>query len=95
MVRTPARFAGKVPGVLGICVVGRACAPGPRASHRIVRQRRPAVAALGPVQLQPSELAKWAAVLFLAWWLTRPSLDSTVSSAASCPRSSRSASSAC
>jgi cell division protein FtsW len=28
---------------------------------------------LGPIQVQPSELAKWAAVLFLAWWLTRPS----------------------
>ena len=27
---------------------------------------------LGPIQIQPSELAKWAAVLFLAWWLTRP-----------------------
>jgi cell division protein FtsW len=26
---------------------------------------------LGPVQIQPSELAKWAAVLFLAYWLTR------------------------
>jgi cell division protein FtsW len=26
---------------------------------------------LGPVQLQPSELAKWAAVLFLAAWLTQ------------------------
>ena len=26
---------------------------------------------LGPVQIQPSELAKWAAVLFLAFWLTR------------------------
>ena len=26
---------------------------------------------LGPVQIQPSELAKWAAVLFLAVWLTR------------------------
>src|SRR5256714_5057735 len=25
---------------------------------------------LGFTQLQPSELAKWAAVLFLAWWLT-------------------------
>lgn len=23
----------------------------------------------GPVQIQPSELAKWAVVLFLAWWL--------------------------
>jgi cell division protein FtsW len=32
---------------------------------------------LGPVQIQPSELAKWAAVLFLAYWLSRPkaSLD--------------------
>ena len=26
---------------------------------------------LGPVQVQPSELAKWAVVLFLAWWLAR------------------------
>lgn len=25
---------------------------------------------LGPVQVQPSELAKWAAVLFLAWWMS-------------------------
>jgi cell division protein FtsW len=32
---------------------------------------------LGPVQIQPSELAKWSAVLFMAYWLTRPkaSLD--------------------
>src|SRR3954469_14411825 len=26
---------------------------------------------MGFTQLQPSELAKWAVVLFLAWWLTR------------------------
>jgi cell division protein FtsW len=26
---------------------------------------------LGVTQLQPSELAKWAVVIFLAWWLTR------------------------
>jgi cell division protein FtsW len=26
---------------------------------------------LGPVQVQPSELAKWAAVLFLSYWLTQ------------------------
>lgn len=25
---------------------------------------------LGPVRVQPSELAKWGSVLFLAWWLT-------------------------
>jgi cell division protein FtsW len=30
---------------------------------------------LGPVGVQPSELAKWATVLFLAWWLTRINLD--------------------
>jgi cell division protein FtsW len=29
---------------------------------------------LGPVQIQPSELAKWAVVLFLAWWLTDQTL---------------------
>jgi cell division protein FtsW len=27
---------------------------------------------LGPIQIQPSELAKWSAVLFMAYWLTRP-----------------------
>ena len=30
---------------------------------------------LGPLQIQPSELAKWAAVLFLAWWLANPPVD--------------------
>ena len=30
---------------------------------------------LGPTQLQPSELAKWATVLFLAWWLARPPVN--------------------
>src|SRR5688572_18728907 len=26
---------------------------------------------IGPLQVQPSELAKWSLVLFLAWWLAR------------------------
>src|SRR3954454_17795159 len=26
---------------------------------------------LGPIQVQPSEVAKWASVVFLAWWLAR------------------------
>ena len=30
---------------------------------------------LGPVQVQPSELAKWATVFFMAWWLTRGPVD--------------------
>ncbi len=30
---------------------------------------------LGPLQLQPSELAKWAVVLFLSWWLTNRPLN--------------------
>lgn len=30
---------------------------------------------LGPVQVQPSEIAKWAIVLFLAWWLTSAPVD--------------------
>ena len=27
---------------------------------------------LGPTQVQPSEVAKWTVVLFLAWWMSRP-----------------------
>jgi cell division protein FtsW len=30
---------------------------------------------LGPLQVQASELAKWAVVLFMAWWLTHQPLD--------------------
>ncbi|HVT88141.1 MAG TPA: putative peptidoglycan glycosyltransferase FtsW [Tepidisphaeraceae bacterium] len=30
---------------------------------------------LGPVQVQPSELAKWGVVVFLAWWLTQCPVD--------------------
>jgi cell division protein FtsW len=32
---------------------------------------------LGPIQLQASELAKWACVLFLAYWLAFPPVDLT------------------
>ena len=30
---------------------------------------------MGPIQIQPSELAKWSVVVFLAWWLARPPVD--------------------
>ena len=30
---------------------------------------------LGPIQVQPSEIAKWCVVVFLAWWLARPPVD--------------------
>jgi cell division protein FtsW (lipid II flippase) len=30
---------------------------------------------LGPIQVQPSEMAKWGVVLFLAWWLSRRPVD--------------------
>ena len=30
---------------------------------------------LGPIQVQPSELGKWAIVLFLSWWLTHRPLN--------------------
>ena len=32
---------------------------------------------LGPIQVQPSEIAKWSVVVFLAWWLARPATDLT------------------
>ena len=32
---------------------------------------------IGPLTLQPSELAKWAMPLFLAWWCVRPGTDLT------------------
>lgn len=32
----------------------------------------------GPLVLQPSELAKWATVLFLAWWLTHKPTDAFI-----------------
>lgn len=30
---------------------------------------------LGPLQVQPSEIAKWGVVVFLAWWLTAQPVD--------------------
>jgi cell division protein FtsW len=30
---------------------------------------------LGPIQVQPSEVGKWAVVLLLAWWLARPPVN--------------------
>jgi cell division protein FtsW len=30
---------------------------------------------MGPIQIQPSELAKWAVVIYLAWWLTHQPLS--------------------
>ena len=30
---------------------------------------------LGPIQIQPSEVAKWSIVIFLAWWLARPPVN--------------------
>jgi cell division protein FtsW len=30
---------------------------------------------LGPIQVQPSELAKWGMVVFLAWWLSSPPVN--------------------
>jgi cell division protein FtsW len=30
---------------------------------------------LGPIQVQPSEVAKWSVVVFLAWWLARPPVN--------------------
>jgi cell division protein FtsW len=30
---------------------------------------------LGPTQVQPSEVAKWTVVLFLAWWMSRPKVN--------------------
>ena len=72
--------AGKVwrnPAVWGLIVAIGMCAlvlvPIPGVTKAVNGARRWIL--LGPVQVQPSELAKWATVLFLAWWLSARPLN--------------------
>jgi cell division protein FtsW len=67
------------PAVLGLLVAGAMCAlvlvriPG--LTKEVNGARRWIL--LGPIQVQPSELAKWAAVVFLAWLLAARPFDLT------------------
>jgi cell division protein FtsW len=62
----------RVPAVWAIALAVFACAlvlvPIPGVTKAVNGARRWIL--LGPVQVQPSEMAKWATVLFLAWWLS-------------------------
>jgi cell division protein FtsW len=69
----PSRRQSIVLWVLGISVLACAAVLVPGIGTAINGARR--WIKLGPVQIQPSELAKWAAVLFTAWWLCRPQTD--------------------
>jgi cell division protein FtsW len=67
---TPAWRAAPVLGLLlaaGLCSLVLVNIPG--VTKEVNGARRWVL--LGPVQVQPSELAKWAMVLFLAWWLAK------------------------
>lgn len=57
--------------VLAIALCGLVLVPG--IGHEVNGARR--WIKLGPIQLQPSELAKWAVVIYLAWFFTRRPLD--------------------
>ncbi|HEX8916541.1 MAG TPA: FtsW/RodA/SpoVE family cell cycle protein [Humisphaera sp.] len=67
----------RAPAVWLLLVAGFTCTAVliPGLGHEINGARR--WIKLGPVQLQPSELAKWAAVLFTAYWLSRPNTDAS------------------
>lgn len=54
--------------VLGVAVLACTLVLIPHVGKEVNGARR--WLTLGPIQVQPSELAKWASVLFLAWWLT-------------------------
>ena len=69
--------AWRSPAVWGLIVAIGMCAlvlvPIPGVTKAVNGARRWIL--LGPVQVQPSELAKWATVLFLAWWLSARPLN--------------------
>jgi cell division protein FtsW len=67
----------RTPAIWGLLVAIGLCAlvlvPIPGVTKAVNGARRWVL--LGPVQIQPSELAKWATFLFLAWWLSARPLD--------------------
>jgi len=65
--RSPVVWAIGIAGVLCVAVLVPGIGTSVNGARRWLR--------FGSVQLQPSELAKWATVIFLAWWLNRPSVD--------------------
>ena len=66
------RPAWRAPAAWGLALAILACAlvlvPIPGVTKAVNGARRWIL--LGPVQVQPSEMAKWATVLFLAWWMS-------------------------
>jgi cell division protein FtsW len=67
LVRSPVVWATGIATLLCVAVLVPGIGTSVNGARRWLR--------FGTVQLQPSELAKWATVVFLAWWLTRPSVD--------------------
>jgi cell division protein FtsW len=71
------RAAWRAPAIWGLAVAIALCAlvlvPIPGVTKAVNGARRWVM--LGPIQVQPSELAKWATVLFLAWWLSARPLN--------------------
>lgn len=61
----------KAPAIWAVALAALACVAVlvPGLGREVNGARRWIV--LGPIQIQPSEMAKWAAVVFLAWWMAR------------------------
>lgn len=55
--------------LLGLAALACAAVLVPHIGRSVNGARRWIV--MGPIQVQPSEMAKWGVVLFLAWWLSR------------------------
>jgi cell division protein FtsW len=70
---TKSRWRSPILWLLGIALIANLIVLIPHVGVAVNGARR--WLRLGPMQLQPSELAKWAVVLYLAYWLSRRPVD--------------------
>src|ERR1700677_3258738 len=71
--RRSSRWRSPVMWMLGVTALANAVVLVPHVGVAVNGARR--WLRLGPMQVQPSELAKWAVVIFLAYWLSKRPID--------------------